>query len=37
VLEDERYRTTTERIADEMRSLPPVDGFLDVVAAGAGR
>jgi UDP:flavonoid glycosyltransferase YjiC (YdhE family) len=29
VLEEERYRETAGRIADEMRALPPVDEFLE--------
>jgi MGT family glycosyltransferase len=28
VLTDDRYRTAAERVADEMRRLPPVDAFL---------
>jgi UDP:flavonoid glycosyltransferase YjiC (YdhE family) len=28
VLEDERYRMTARRLADEMRSHPPVDDFF---------
>ena len=31
VLADERYRVAARRAADEMRSAPAVDGFLDLV------
>ena len=28
VLENDRYREASRRISDEMRALPPIDGFL---------
>jgi hypothetical protein len=37
VLADERYRTAAGEVADEMRSLPPVDGFLAEPAPAPAR
>ena len=37
LLEDPRYRTASERVADEIASLPPVDEAVDLLEAlGSG-
>lgn len=36
VLRNGSYRETAERISAEMRSLPPVDGFLDALTVRSG-